>query len=80
MGELGDVTATVLKVNVLIPSTRNDLPNDAASCHRRHKFTCFIKLIFRGLYSRNCKKLSYVVTELMDFRSLRVLEIQRRQI
>jgi hypothetical protein len=57
MGELGDVRATELTVNVLIPNTRNNLPNDAASCHRRHKFTCFIKLISRALYSRHLKKI-----------------------
>lgn len=56
MGELGDVTATVLSVNVFLPTARNNLPNDAASCHRRHEFTCFIKLISRALYSRHCKK------------------------
>jgi hypothetical protein len=54
--ELGDVTAMVLPVNVFLPNARNHLPNDAASCYRRHKFTCFIKLISLALYSRHCKK------------------------
>ena len=46
----------MLPVNVFLPNARNNLPNDAASCHRRHEFTCFIKLISRALYSRHCKK------------------------
>jgi len=56
MGELGDVTATVLPVNVFLPNARDNLPIDAASCHRRHEFMCFIKLIYRAFYSRHCIK------------------------